>query len=451
MEPLFQKVKCACQKQLPAHAYKMWIDPIEWGGTDDDQLVITVPNAYLKKRVLDQFADLILTEWEIASGKAMKLQVEVKKNKEKAKSDPTEQAPKRPVQLNLPNMQLKPFSGRLLRRDFTFDQFVVGTNNDFAFSAALAHASRIRTEQHALMLLSQTGMGKSHLSQAVGHHILRERPQERVFYMTAEDFTNEMVQALRQDDIDKFKKKYRDQCDTLLLEDVHFLSGKSRTQDELSATLDYLSDTGKKIIFSSCFAPVEIPKISEQLRSRLSSGLITRIEAPSFRTRVRILEKKAMAKRVDLPTEVIRYLASELTENVRQLESGLIGVSAKSSLLGKKIDLNLAESVVKHIVTQHKAITIDTIKELVCKQFDITAKDITSKSRKQQVARPRQIAMYLSRKFTDAPLQAIGKSFNRYHATVLHAIHTVETGIKENSVLKHQVNYLSDKLERGTF
>jgi chromosomal replication initiator protein len=260
-----------------------------------------------------------------------------------------------------------------------------------------------------------------------------------------------MIQALRQDDIDKFKKKYRDQCDTLLLEDVHFLSGKSRTQDELSATLDYLSDTGKKIIFSSCFAPVEIPKISDQLRSRLSSGLITRIEAPSFRTRVRIIEKKAMAKRVDLPTEVIRYLASELTENVRQLESGLIGVSAKSSLLGKKIDLNLAESVVKHIVAQHKAITVDTIKELVCKQFGITAKDITSKSRKQQIARPRQIAMYLSRQFTDAPLQAIGKSFNRYHATVLHAIRTVETGIKENSVLKQQVSYLSDKLERGTF
>jgi chromosomal replication initiator protein len=149
--------------------------------------------------------------------------------------------------------------------------------------------------------------------------------------------------------------------------------------------------------------------------------------------------------------EVLHYLAGELAENVRQLESGLIGVSAKSSLLSKKIDLNLAESVVKHIVSQHKAITVDTIKELVCKQFSITAKEITSKSRKQQIARPRQIAMFLSRKFTDLPLQAIGKSFNRYHATVIHAIHTVETGIKENSVLKQQVRYLSDKLEHGTF
>jgi chromosomal replication initiator protein len=269
--------------------------------------------------------------------------------------------------------------------------------------------------------------------------------------MTAEDFTNEMVQSLRQGSIDRFKKKYRDQCDILLVEDVHFLSGKTRTQEELSATLDYLHDTGKKIIFSSCFAPADIPKISDQLRSRLSSGLITRIESPSFRTRVRILQKKAKAKDVNLPIEVCHYLAAELSEDVRQLESGLIGVTAKSSLLGKEIDLKLAESVVKDIARQRKNITIDSIKTLVCTQYGISAKDISSKSRKQQISRPRQIAMYLSRKFTDSPLQAIGQSYNRYHATVLHAINTVESEIKGNTAFKHQVELLTTKLEQDRF
>jgi chromosomal replication initiator protein len=448
MEALFEKVKAACKKRLPGHSYQMWIEPIQYSNIDSNRITLSAPNFYLKKRLQGQYADLILSELKNATGNNFTLQVEILDGKGKSASEPTGPPQKGPVQLALPNFQIRPYSGRLLRRDFTFDQFVVSGNNDFAFSAALAHATRKQTDQHTLMLLSQTGMGKSHLSQAIGHHILAERPEERVFYMTAEDFTNEMVQSLRQGNIDQFKKKYRDQCDILLVEDVHFLSGKTRTQDELSATLDYLHDTGKKIIFSSCYAPVDIPKISDQLRSRLSSGLITRIESPSFRTRVRILQKKAKAKGVTLPVEVCHYLAAELSEDVRQLESGLIGVTAKSSLLGQEIDLKLAESVVKDIAHQRKSVTIDSIKALVCSQYGISTKDISSKSRKQQISRPRQIAMYLSRKFTDTPLQAIGQSYNRYHATVLHAINTVESEIKGNATFKQQVDLLATKLEQ---
>jgi len=448
MEALFEKIKAACKKRLPAHSYQMWIEPIRYSNMDSNRIILRAPNFYLKKRLQGQYADLILSEFKNMTGNAYTLQVEIQDGKEKSALEQTSLLLKNPIQLGLPDIQIRPHCGRLLRRDFTFDQFVVSGNNDFAFSAALAHATRKQTDQHTLMLLSQTGMGKSHLSQAVGHHILTERPEERVFYMTAEDFTNEMVQSLKQGNIDQFKKKYRDQCDILLVEDVHFLSGKTRTQDELSATLDYLHDSGKKIIFSSCYAPVDIPKISDQLRSRLSSGLITRIESPSFRTRVRILQKKAKAKGVNLPVEVCHYLAAELSEDVRQLESGLIGVTAKSSLLGKEIDLKLAESVVRDIAHQRKSITIDTIKELVCTQYGISAKDISSKSRKQQISRPRQIAMYLSRKYTDTPLQAIGQSYNRYHATVLHAVNTVELEIKGNTAFKQQVEHLSRILEQ---
>jgi chromosomal replication initiator protein len=256
---------------------------------------------------------------------------------------------------------------------------------------------------------------------------------------------------MRYNTLDKFKDKYRSKCDVLLLEDVHFLTGKERTQVELSTTLDSLHDSGKHIIFTSCCAPREIPKMSDQLKSRLSAGLVTQIESPNFRTRVRILQKKAASRGLHLSTEVIQYLAEELSEDVRQLESGLIGVAARSSLLGQPIDLDLARNVLKAIAQKRKTITIESIKGLVCKQFKITAKDIVSKSRRLDIVRPRQIAMYLSRQHTDAPLQTIGKSYNRYHATALHAINFIESELKRNTPIKSQVEYLEKRLLDGDF
>jgi len=269
--------------------------------------------------------------------------------------------------------------------------------------------------------------------------------------MTAEDFSNEMVQAFRHDTINTFKTKYRNGCDVLLLEDVHYLSGKERTQIELAFTLDTMFESGKKIIFSSCCLPADIPKLNDSLRSRLSSSLISNIDPPNFRTRARILQKKALHNGYKIPEDVMHYLASELTEDVRQLESGLIGVTAKSSLLGAPIDLALAESVVKNIVRQSKVITIDVIKKLVCKYYSLSPDDIVSNSRKQSIVRPRQIAIYLSRMYTDSPLQTIGKSFNRYHATALHSIGTVERAVKENGSVQKQVEFFRRKLESGKF
>jgi chromosomal replication initiator protein len=294
-------------------------------------------------------------------------------------------------------------------------------------------------------------MGKSHLSQAVGHHVLSEYPDERVYYITAEDFSNEMVQAFRQDSINKFKGKYRNKCDVLLLEDVHYLSGKERTQVELALTLDSLFEAGKRIIFSSCYLPGDIPRLNDKLRSRLSDSLISSIDPPDFRTRVRILQKKAMSNGYQIPDDVINYLAGELTEDIRQLSSGLNGVAAKASLLGAPIDLNLTESVVKNIVRQRKKITIDVIKKLVCKYYNCSLKEVVSRSRKQRLLRPRQMAIYLSRRYTDAPLQCIGKAFNRYHATALHSIHSIERGLKESSSIQKQVEFFHQKLESGKF
>jgi chromosomal replication initiator protein len=424
----------------------MWIEPLKPARCDEKDFVLFCPNFFSKKRVLENYVALIESEIKRVSGRACKLSIEIsgKDASSKPKSDDN-------LQLQLPNINVHPHNGRLLKKDFTFDQFVVGRNNDFAYSASLSLASRKDASRNSLFLLSKTGMGKSHLTQAVGHYILSEYPSNRVYYMTAEDFSNEMVYAYQHGAINAFKEKYRNQCDVMLLEDVHYLRGKERTQIELALTLDTLFEAGKKIIFSSCYLPADIPKLDDKLRSRLSSGLISNIDPPDFRTRVRILRKKATLNKCKIPEPVIHYLAGELTEDVRQLESGLIGVTAKSLLLGEPIDLKLAESVAKNIARQQENITIDVIKNMVCKHYRISLSDIVSRSRKRSFVRPRQIAIYLSRRYTDTSLQAIGRSFNRYHATALHSISTVEGELKENGPMQKQVKFLCQKIEAGKF
>lgn len=447
MEAVWKEVKAAIRERIPGHSFRMWIEPIKSHQDENGCLVLACPNCFSKKRVQENYGSIIESELKKSLGKVCDLTIVVSRQNGNGK----QKAIRETFQLSLPDMNVRPHSGRLLRKDFTFDFFVVGGNNDFAYSASLALASRKNSMQNTLFLLSQTGMGKSHLTQAIGHQILSQFPGERVFYMTAEDFSNEMVQAFRHDAIDKFKKKYRNGCDVLLLEDVHYLSGKERTQVELAMTLDSLFEADKKIIFSSCYRPAEIPGLNDKLRSRLSLSLISNIEPPNFRTRARILNRKATMKGLRVPEKVIHYLASELTEDIRQLESGLIGVTAKASLLGSPIDLSLAESVVKNIVRQRETITIDAIKKLVCKYYGISVNDIVSRSRKQKVVRPRQVAMYLARKYTDSPLQAIGRSFNRYHATALHAIGKIEKGLKENGAVQKQVEFFRQKLQAGKF
>ncbi len=447
MDKTWKDIKASLKRRVPAHSFRMWIEPLELHRDDDDDWVITCPNAFSRKRVQDHFGAAIEAELRRVLGDVasrVSYHVAGRRNGHRLNSEAH-------LQLPLPSETIRPHNGRLLRRDFTFDHFVVGASNDFAYSASLSLATRRECRQPALFLLSGTGLGKSHLSQAIGHYILDQAPDERVYYMTAEDFSNEMVQAYRHDAIDKFKTKYRQNCDVLLIEDVHYLSGKERTQIELAMTLDTLYEAGKRIIFSSSCLPSDIPKLHEKLRSRFSCGLISAIEPPNYRTRVRILQKKASLLDYRLPEPVLNYLASELVEDVRQLESGLNGVAAKSSLLGVPIDLALAESVVKHIVSQRKKITLDVIKTLVCKYYSLSLADLVSRSRKQHLVRPRQMAIYLARRFTDSPLQAIGKAFNRYHATALHSIHCIEKGLKSDSSIQQQVEFFRQKLESGKF
>lgn len=453
MKLVWAKVKSAIEKHIPGHSFRMWIDPVQFSQSKNNEITLSCPNYFSKKRLQENYRQQIEEEFFKLTGTNHQLVFEIcTSNKKPAVRKKAEKPARFSNQLPLPGVGNPVMqNGRMLSQDYTFDGFVVGKSNDFAYSAALSLASSGANHNNSLFLLSNTGMGKSHLSQAIGHHVIAEKPSERVYYITAEDFTNEMISSFNTKTSDKFKRKYRNQCDVLLLEDIHFLSGKEHTQMELSMTLDYLFESGKKIMFSSCTLPSDIPKMSDQLKSRFSSCLFSKIEKPNFNTRVKILRKKAKKAKVDVPDDILEYLAGELTDDIRQLESGLIGVIAKSSLLGAPIDYDLAESILENIAVQKKTITIDVIKKMVAKKFGITTAEMVSKSRKQAIVKPRQIAMYLSRKYTDQPLQAIGKNFNRYHATAMHAVNTIERGMKQEVVTRNHINYLSKMLESNKF
>ena len=451
MEKIWQKVKDTIQESIPSHVYKMWIEPVHFFKATGENIVLICPNNFLKKRILENFGALIKNELNRVAGDGYNFLLEVSRGNSGSPKSIIKKPDLPGIQLTLPHVNTRPKTGRMLRKDFTFDRFVVGNNNDFAYMAALSLASQKKPALNSLLLFSPPGMGKSHLSQAAGRQILSAFPNERIFYITAEDFTNEMVMAFKRNSIDEFKKKYRSCCDVLLLEDIHVLSGRTRTQEILALTLDYLNETGKKIIYSSCIPLAKIPKMSEQLKSRIALSLISEIQPPDFKTRVKILRHKAKDRALRVPSEVIEFMASELKQNVRILESGLIGVTAKSCLLGIPVDLALAESIVKNIISTQKNINIDVIKNVVSREFGISIKDMISKSRKQSVVRPRQIAIFLSRRHTNQTIESIGKNFNRYHATVIYSINSVEKGLKEKGEIRKQVNIIEQKLSSGKF
>lgn len=463
MESFWEEVKCRVKKSLPDHCYRMWIDPVKMIGHHNGYIELSSPNAYFVKRLTNNYLPIIKEEFLKLGHSNIKIKFKVTSSKTPAPASPSvrslsggaypalSMASGLAGQMELPGMEVKFKNGRMFKKGYTFDDFVVGKNSDFAYSASLSLAQGKRNGTGMLYLLAKTGLGKSHLSQAVGHHIMTNSLSKRVYYITAEDFTNEMIFSLRNNSIERFKEKYRKNCDVLILEDVHFLSGKDATQKELAITLDYLLEADKKVIFSGCDVPDNIPKLNDQLRSRLTLGLVTEIDAPDYDTRVRILKKKSKLYGYSIPAKVTEYIAQELCDDVRQLESGLVGVAARGSLMGSHIDIELAKSVLANIARTKKRITIDAIKKLVCKEFSLSETEIVSASRKKRVVKPRQMAIYLSKKYTDHSIKRIGACYKKYHATAIYAINTVERELRQKSVLFEQVNYLSQKIESGKF
>jgi len=333
---------------------------------------------------------------------------------------------------------------------YTFDSFIVGPNNNFAHAAALAVAQSPAKAYNPLFVYGGVGLGKTHLMQAIGQQVAQNRKGHRVCYITCEQFTNEYIQAIQTHSMTKFRKKYR-HVDVLLIDDIQFLGGKERMQEEFFHTFNCLFDAHKQIVLSSDRPAAEIANLEARLVSRFEWGLVTELQPPALETRIAILRKKAAAINVKLSDQVIQFIAEKIRTNVRRLEGALVRVVSYASLTGKEVSVDSLETLLRDSLHEEakRSISIDAIQKKVAEHFDIRLADMTSRRRPQNVAFPRQVAMFLSRSLTDRSLADIGESFGgRDHGTVLHACRLIEEKMSADQNLRPTVAYLEHALRR---
>ena len=342
---------------------------------------------------------------------------------------------------------------RQLNPAYTFDNFIVGPSNNYAFSAAQAVAEEPAEGYNPLFIHGNVGLGKTHLLQAIGHKVNTAWEQAAVKYVSAEKFTNQIIQAIQENNRKEFKYRYRS-TDLLLVDDVQFFSQTERAQEEFFHTFNSLHEANRQLIISSDRPPKEIPTLEERLRSRFEWGLITDIQKPDLETRIAILRKKADLEDLEIPNEVIINIANKIQSNIRELEGALIKVIAYSSLVNKEIDIDLAEEALKDLVdndnSSPREITIDLIKKEVANYYKIEVKEMESKKRTQKIVFPRQIAMYLSRNMTDASLPQIGDEFGgRDHTTVIHSHNKIKEKFENDIDFQKTIKKLKSKIKRG--
>ena len=295
---------------------------------------------------------------------------------------------------------------------------------------------------------SSTGLGKSHLTQAVVHQVLRSAPSTRLHYLTAQQFSAEMVKGIRSNTMEQFSKKYINDCDMLLVEDVHALTGKNKTQEELNTILDYLIKSGRRVILTSALAPNKIAGIDDDFRSRMTSGLVTGIESPDYETRARIIRHKLQLNGLGGDEDMVGFMAESLRGDIRRMESAILGIKAKSSLHNVPPDLSLAKEVIYALIGRSAEITGESIRDLIGSQFRVSIDDLRSRSRKRSITFPRQMAMYLTRKYTTQSLADIGNMYNRDHSTVLYAIKVITKDISRETSIREQVDLLCSKIKK---
>jgi len=444
MDQGWKSVKQDLQKCLSKGQYELWVCTLECLGSEGDRLILGCRNRFhiewlrekLEERLLAAVRRLLpgidKVEYRIGPEKVPK---EVECNIEEG-----------PRQINFNELIRK--AEPAFNPRFTFDQFVVGQCNQFAFAASMALVGEQSFNNQSVYLLSPTGLGKSHLTQAVGHHLLGRSPNCRVRYTTTEQFANEMIFALQHGSMESFKKKFRNGCDVLLLERIDFLSGKEKVQSELVYTLDELMDRGKRILCTGSTLPKDIPRLSKELESRLHGGVVAPIDPPDFRTRIEIIRRKTAGRNVQFPQDVVEFLAERLTGDIRQMESCIHGLTVKSHVLKAPITVGLAEEVAQAIQNRLPKITIEHIQQIVCSSFQVTVEELKSPSRRKQLAEARKVAMFLCRRYTTESLQVIGKSFKRTHSSVLHAVSGLAKQMEEkDGKWKRQVEYVSRQIE----
>jgi chromosomal replication initiator protein len=420
---LWDEVLAKVEAKVNRHSFATWFRPTSFTDLDGHRLRVRVPNAQFKDW-MDRNYQAVIAEALTEIGRG---EVQVVFDSE------SEVTVAESVSVDRETVALNP--------KYTFESFVVGSSNQFAHAAARAVAEIPSKSYNPLFLYGGVGLGKTHLMHAIGHYIQARNRHLKLLYISADRFINEMINAIRFDRLPAFRQKYRT-IDVLLVDDVQFIAGKDRTQEEFFHIFNALHDSQKQIVISSDCPPRQIPTLEERLHSRFEWGLIADIQPPDIETKVAILRKKAEAERVELPENVALFIASKVKTNIRELEGSLIRLIAYASLTGRDIDLPLAQEVLRDLLhTDERPITIEMIQKFVADHFGVKLTELKAKNNSKAVAEPRQIAMYLTKTLTNASLPEIGKGFGgKHHSTVIHSVRKIDTMRKRDPEFDRLIN-----------
>jgi len=453
-DQIWEKVKAELSELLPHDIFESWFSSVECVSAEGNSVVLQVPNEFSAIWINDNYLDLLSKAFQRFLGYPVTVALQNSPDQESGESDHPRHALSQRADFNARAKQgeirKRSTTANSLNRRNTFENFVIGSNSQLAHAAAIAVAHAPAGAYNPLFVYGETGLGKTHLMHAVGHHILLNKPDARIAYLSSEKFTNEFISAIQENTLSRFRKRYR-KVDVLLIDDVQFLSGKERIQEEFFHTFNELFEQQKQIFLSSDRPANEIAKLESRLVSRFQWGLVTDIQAPDFETRVAILRKKAEQHNFKVRDEIINFIAEHIVKNIRRLEGALIKVCSYSSLTGNPLDIATCEMLLSDVLMEaaKQQLTIDAIQKKVAEYFELRHSDMLSRRRPNHIAVPRQIAMYLSRELTKHSLQEIGESFGgRDHGTVIHACRQVENLVDQDDTVRHSVDYLKAQLSR---
>ncbi|MGD0816305.1 MAG: chromosomal replication initiator protein DnaA [Verrucomicrobiota bacterium] len=437
---------------LNTDIYNLWFLPIKAVTLEGETLILEVANDFCEVWLKDNYLGLIRDVLAQASGQILKVKFRVNAAGSTLAAPGSDPKPK----AKLPAGPVERHNGNGVRAEITlnpkntFESFVVGENNNHAHAAAMAVSQAPGKSYNPLFLYGGVGLGKTHLLHAIGQHIAGTKKGARVTYLSSEKFTNEYIEAIQNNQLVRFRRKHR-QADVLLIDDVQFLAGKERIQEEFFHTFNALHEGHKQIVLTCDRPAAEIQNLEQRLVSRFEWGLVTEMQPPDVETRMAILRKKEKAMGVELPEEIVTFLANRIRTNVRRLEGALIRVASFASLTGKKLTLTVVEGLLREVLHEEGrfAVNIDCIQKRVAEHYDIRLADMTSKRRPENIAFPRQVAMFLSRQMTESSLNTIGEAFGgRDHGTVLHACRLVKDRMEVDSNVRQAVHYLEKQLLR---
>ncbi len=437
MSDILSQIKPKIASLVSEDSFKTWIEPLTFVELENSTCRIGVPNAFFRDWVTENFGSIISQLLKETVKEDVKIEYVLKRDEKIA-----EEKKRVVIKKNINYSQFNP--------RYTFENFVVGSSNQFANAACLAVSTNPGKTYNPLFIYGGVGLGKTHLLNAVGNFLVKHGTinPERICYITAETFTNELINSIRFEKMDDFRNRFR-KMDIILIDDIQFIAGKERTQAEFFHTFNTLYENMKQIVVTSDKFPRDIENFEERLKSRFEWGLVADIQTPDIETKVAILNKKAEQEKIDLPLDVAFFIATNSEDSIRSLEGTLIRVGAYASLNQTPITTDLVRQIMSHVIKEkNKEITIDMVLKEVCSHFAITLTDIRSSKRIRSIMYPRQVAMYLARKMTDSSLVSIGEKFGgKDHATVLHSIRKIESELSVKKELKSTVEKIVKKLK----